>query len=353
MHVMRGYVGQFTAAQLAEVYASKRGGRQASLFVKPANSPPLFASGGGTPQQYSEANHFPVLPPLPPGLFPLYVPVAFLRDALPRLAAEITRPFLTRHRSSASRAVRQSDEEVLHHLRRLLWFRNTELERMYALGGEGLQSALDVTLLDVEGGLLRLERRRNRQGGSESGSGNRFDESRDCPPSPTARLPSSIAEQLTWSPTRTAPPPARPKKLPKTYKGVSSSTGDLQKLAIPPTTRTLSGSTFRPTSMFSPTADSSPTMTSALIENEYDLYEVYMSPFRQFFRKKINRQRLCGRNVHHLEDLDGEVLDLKTVLDACVKVLLCPYFFPLAALSVGNDSDMMFVPRMQWMAQDM
>ena len=290
------------------------------MEVFPA-APPVLTHDGAKSNSNSKSksntlsDEEEVLPPFPSGLFPVQVPGAFLQLALPRLAREITRPFLRHYLSTTSKEVRQSDDHVVCRLRRLLWFRNMELETAFVAGS--LEIVATVTLEEVEQQLHTQDEHARYPSQTTT-----------CPSSPSARLPSSIAEQLTWSPARPLTPPRKPTKQPRTSRRSTKSTSDLSKLAIPSSTRTASGTTLSSSlsvkgmmHFSSQEAENSPSTAGALQDNMHDLQEIYTSPFRSFYQKKISRQRAAGRNVHHVDDLAQEVVDLKSLLDGCIKVL--------------------------------
>ena len=242
------------------------------------------------------------MPAIPSGLFPGFVPARFLEFALPRLAQEITRPYLDENMNSSSRVKTHfvTEGEKIFRLRRLLWIRNIDLEKAYI--ADDIENMGIMSLVEIEHRLCQHDRiNRVRT------------EDMDCPPSPTSRLPSSIAEQLTWSPARNLSPPPKPKKPTHTNSRRGSTGSDVPLFSSPRPGRTLSGTS---TSALSPLAIDSP---NALIDKEYDLQEIYMSPFRQYFRKIIARQRLSRHNMNHIDDLD-KVVDFKFVLDSCIKV---------------------------------
>lgn len=308
------YVAQFTAGQLAEVYATEKAEHWfSSIFTSRTQTAPsrtpLSRSAGATMKK----ENIGALPPMPAGMYPSSVPTLFLQLALPRLAQEVTRPFLNKHVSTSrnGKIVPRPDDEMIFRLRRLLWIRNVELEKAYL--ADNLVELAPVSLMEIERRLYQQDKRYSIRA-----------RDMDCPPSPTARLPSSIAEQLTWSPTRDKTPPSKPQK-PRKRPSRNNKDGIPNNKVSPPPVRTVSdtslSSSARGVSVLSPQGEDSPSLTTTLMNKEYDLQEIYMSPFRQFFRKTISRQRATGKNINHIEDLDQEI-DLKYVLDSCVKVCI-------------------------------
>ena len=242
------------------------------------------------------------LPPWPSDLFPKEIPLKYLNIVLPRLSKEITRPFLERRKINSPDFCLNEEESVIK-LQRLLWMRNVELESIFVAKAGILESADDISLEIIE---RRLDDQDNKN--------NLF-----RPTSPSSQLPSFISEQLTWSPVRTETPPKKPMKKTDCSKRRNSS-GDMYLLTTPSSVRTLSGTEINSSvkgSIISPQEGDTP--TGKIMDSAYDIEEMYMSPFRKFYRKKIGRQRIVRQNMNHIEDLDGD-MHLRYLLDICLKV---------------------------------